>query len=245
MMLRRFNRVGPWLLVAAVGWYLAGCFLADHLSSESMGSANKVPDMDNSTASSVKIEVIGSGDNSYYYPSITLTLNPGISRTTIKNDDAGAVVNTTLLNGELDISVQKHASRHGKSSETLSIEIPRNVGTVSFSGNMRVHISGNAPELTLVARDQKPMVAIDALSANKLRYVANFNTAQDHEGRESSFNLDKDAAIRELEISMSHGTLDFSARALPAKTMLDLGNDVKVRADAPFLQSAKFGKLTQ
>jgi len=247
-MLRRSHRIGPWLLLAALFWYVAACFLADNLNKQSLEqgkSSHKAgQDFDIGEGTAVVIRVGELESKSGYLPRVQLVFDASFSQATIQNANVGLAVNGALVENTLNISLEKTKARHNKSVEDLVIHLPVTVNKVSFSGFRKIDVSGSFPaptaNLVLEILEPGPSVTLKRFKVNRLLLAAVFKPTVEKISSDTGFVVDEQVVIADLGVSMTGGTVEFLSRSIPQQTRLDLAEAVKIKADAAFLRTARF-----
>lgn len=250
-MQRLLHRVGPWLFVLAIAWYLVGNYLIKTLEQQSLARATslheKLQAFDVGALGTVVIHVSG---ESHFLRGIQIRFDPGAEQAVVRNENLTVSVNGQTVDGALHITVHGAVRNRHESWGKLSLVLPEKTHRVGFAGETSFEVSGKFadPKSTLVLETMtcNSKLEVDDLSVNRLKLLSSCQDASDRPERccNTSFTVEKGAMVERLEVSMASGVLAFEANSVP-QTELYLGESVVVSGRRAFLEAAHFGKPVQ
>ncbi|PXX34926.1 hypothetical protein [Undibacterium pigrum] len=245
MMARYFSKIGVWLFIATVTWYLSGNFLIDHLKKE------KVTYYKNKHVAKQQADIGNSGRVLISVPDgykahFALIFDPAISQVSINNENLQVATSMQSGDGVLNVILRKAeipVIDHDYSSKT-EIRLPSTVGKVEIAGGSSVEISGRLPapaaELVLEISDCRVRTSFKEFVVGRLKLVSICKVPSKEKCCAASFYLAEHISVEKLEVILPYGHLDFSAELLPQQILLNVGNDVTVSARRAFLEKARF-----
>lgn len=245
-MSRHFSKIGVWLFILTVAWYLTGNFLLNNVKKEQISYAQSIHvTKQQADIGSNNRAVIRSLDTDARGVEIDLIFDPAATQATISNENMELAASTQFIDGVFNITIGKGVTtRGGYSPRKTEIHLPATVNKVEISGVGNVRISGSLPapstELAVEFSDGASHVTTNELLVNRLKLVsACRNPVKEND---CSLNLDFNGQIKigKLEVTMQHGSLNYSGIGVPQETLLNTGGDVLVTGRRDFLQSLRF-----
>ena len=250
-MSRHFSKIGVWLFVLAVAWYLAANFMLKNVEKEqashvkSTHVAKQLADIGNHDRA-----VIRTVDADMRGVQFDLVFDPGAKQATVINENVGLAVSTQFIDGVFNIGIGKEvAARDIYSGGRTTIRLPATVSKVEISGVNSVQVSGSLPapsaELTLEFRNGVALVTIFDLLVNRLKLASACPNESNENQCSPGFSISGQLRVGTLEVAMQRGSLNHSGIGVPQETLLDIGSDVVITGRRDFLQSFRFGSGTR
>ncbi|MES2951311.1 MAG: hypothetical protein V4858_22500 [Pseudomonadota bacterium] len=249
--MRRFYfRVGPWLFVAAVAWYLAGNFLIGSLEAKSQARALSLhktsQDFEIGTQGVVEVHTEGEELN---MQTVKIDFQPGASLATVQNENLRVSVRGQLVDGVLHLTVGGSDRRHYASRKEVSLVLPPSVKRLRFPDAGRFEVTGRVPnpaaDLNLEILNCHSEVNVKHLSVHQLTLTSSCQMHVEAQAEKRCcnmrFDLDRDVVVSKLDVSMESGSFEFRGNAIP-QTQLHVGELVEVTGRRAFLQAARFAK---
>ncbi|MES2041045.1 MAG: hypothetical protein V4495_24775 [Pseudomonadota bacterium] len=246
-MSRYFSKIGVWLFMLTVAWYLAGNFLLNNVKKEQLSHAQSIHvTKQQADIGSNNRAVIRTQDTDARGVEIDLIFDPAATQAMISNENMQLGASAQFIDGVFNITIGKGvATRGGYPRGKTEIRLPATVSKVEFFGVSNVRISGSFPaqstELTVEFLNSASRVTVNELLVSRLKLVSGCQSpAQEND---CSLNLDFNGQIQvaKLEMTMQHGSLNYSGIGVPQETLLNAGSDVIVTGRRDFLQSLRFG----
>lgn len=252
-MQRLFHRVGPWLFLFAVAWYLAGNYWMKSFEQQRAARATerhvRSQSFDVGVQGSVVIRTSEHMDR--FRSAIAIRFDPNATQATVKNENWDVSVNGQLVDGVLQIVLSRTDRSGYRPANELRVVLPGAVSRVGVEGENSFDISGRLsnPKSTLVLENLQcsSTVTVKGLSVKQLKLLSMCQVSASEKPDEcchARFVIEPGAELEKLEVSMLSGALNFQAYSIP-QTELNLGDSVEVRARRAFLQAARFGKPPQ
>ncbi|MFZ6778742.1 hypothetical protein ACO0LD_18115 [Undibacterium sp. Ji83W] len=247
MMTRYFSKVGVWIFIFAVAWYLAGNYFLDRLKKEQVAYAESmhVKEQHADIGSNSRAVIRALGDD-FRVSHIKLVFDPAASQASINNEDMQVAASTQFVDGVFNITFSKAVAPMDHHKKMITeIRLPSSVNKVEIAGIDAVEISGSLPapaaELVLENLGCTAKINIEQLQVNRLKLVASCQIPPKNECCSTQFNLSEQIQIGKLEVVMQHGSLDYSGSKVPQETLLNVGDNVSITGRREFLQSLRFG----
>jgi len=245
MMARYFSKIGVWLFIISVAWYLSGNFLIDHLKKEKIAyfKNRHVTQQQADIGSNSRVLISAPDDETMYF---TLIFDSTASKVSINNENLQVAASTRLVDGVFNVVLSKVATPvlEHHSSRKIEIHLPSSVSKVEIAGGSFVDISGRLPapgaELMLELTDCAGRVDFKEFVVNELKLVAHCKVPPKEKCCTTHVELGEHIDIQKLEVTLPYGDLNFAANVLPQQILLNIGDDVTISARRAFLEKARF-----
>lgn len=245
-MIRILTRIGPWVFTAAFAWYLTGNYFINKLDSASLKAAKSehknIQAIELLGASTAFIRLQG---KDFYYSGIDIVLDSTVAQATLTNNNINLVVSTAIMDGKLDIALDRIDSRHQRyGGDDVILRLPTSITTLKLIGGIRSEISGQILDthtLAIEILDCESAVTLHNLTIERLSLIANVSPPNE-EYCNSEFRFDDNINIKQLVVNMSLGELSYSQEKAPDEILLTLSDSVSITAKVPFLKTAQFSR---
>ncbi|WP_162042756.1 hypothetical protein [Undibacterium sp. YM2] len=244
-------KVGVWLFVFTVLWYLTGNFFLKNVEKGQVS-------FDKSAHVARQQTVIGSGSRAVIRALSTevrgmqlqLVFDPAATQATLSNENRLVDASAQLIDGVFNIAISKEvAVRGGHLPGKIEIRLPSTVSKVDFFDVNDIQISGSLPEpsaeLVLEFWGNGSRVLSEQLQVNHLKLMSGCKTLAKENYCSLNATFNGQIQLGKLEVNMQHGILVFSASTAPQQTLLNVGNDVIVTGRRDFLRSLSFSSAAQ
>jgi hypothetical protein len=245
-------RLGPWLFIASIAWYLGINTLIERLNKASIAQAERAhkgkQDIEIRGVTTVQFRA---EDDLKMQPQLKIIFDSSALRATISHISLGMIVDAKIVNGVLDVTFpisEKSDKALGKMSRyenrRVEIRLPSFVNKVGISGIGDVELTGQfqspSAELAFEIFDSIPEVKVESLVINHLKLSINSLKPWEEADYTEDLILGESNVINNLGVIMSIGKILISSNELPQHIQLELGDKVMINGPSTFFRTAQF-----
>ncbi|MFZ6743807.1 hypothetical protein ACO0LC_11310 [Undibacterium sp. JH2W] len=244
MIPRPLSKLGLWLFVLAIIWYVVGNSLLADLKKAQLAQAKdkQIIEQKFDVGSSGRV-VIRKQDADLNFDGISLILDPDASQATIHNEHVRIPIAGKVEDAAFVITVGRGNLPVSYSSEKIEIRLPASISQIEISGVGSVDLTGRLPvsasTLSLGIATCDARFELQDVAVKQLKLVSSCQAVQKN-CCTSGFELGDKVQVGRLDVAMQYGELNISGDVVPQETLLNVGDEVHITGKRAFFQSARF-----
>lgn len=240
-MRRFYHRVGPWMLLFALAWYVAGVYLIKYLDYKRWDLIRSrhinMQTLEIGSIREVRIRSRIQGRDE-----VKFLFDSKVAKLQIENHHPEALVGSRVLADVVELTLEPTVANYS-GYNLITIRAPLSINRIIVEDvwqAVQIGADGSVflTDLTLVTRNLQGQLSVAGIQVEKLRLEQ--DKALEAGTRAPSIEITAGTVIDELNVAMVRGTFEFTAAAPPRQSWFQVGDSVQISGQKPFLESIRF-----